>query len=588
MALQTKEIGVTASRGHHNFRLVVNEDRIDSGANVSYCSFYFQLYPAVNGYDWIYNNTVPVTYSVNVAGKSYSGNVMQYDGRSTVTIVGASEIPITHDEDGKKEISFSFGVSSISASYLPGSASNSGTMELTEIPRKATIIDAPNFHDEENPTIKYTNPAGNIVSSLQACISLDGSLADISYRDIPINGTSYTFELTDEERTILRKATVDSNSRSVMFFVKTEINGNTLHSFLKKIFTIIDGLPTLSPQAKDINQKTIALTGDEEIFVRNHSIAEVSTGAKAHKEATVSSQKISCGSKNVNGASGTISPVESGNFEFSVTDNRNNTINRTLKKKFVEYINLTCNLKANAPDAEGDMTFTISGNCFNGSFGAKDNVVNVYYRYKVSDDVYGEWVKGAVALNADNTYSAEIALFGLDYTKRHTFQARAEDLIMSISSAEKTVVTIPLFDWGEKDFRFNIATYCKELFVRIDGEDKTIFEALGDYIVEQGTSDIWTYRKWNSGIAEIWGYASAESETEDIVSTLFPFPFKIISIVSANASPIFNAWNIDSCYLNQQDNMSDVNNANLCYRAKDSSGLRYGFSMQLVVKWKEA
>lgn len=29
-----------------------------------------------------------------------------------------------------------------------------------------------------------------------------------------------------------------------------------------------------------------------------------------------------------------------------------------------------------------------------------------------------------------------------------------------------------------------------------------------DYIVEQGTSGIWTYRKWNSGIAEFWGYYS--------------------------------------------------------------------------------
>lgn len=30
-------------------------------------------------------------------------------------------------------------------------------------------------------------------------------------------------------------------------------------------------------------------------------------------------------------------------------------------------------------------------------------------------------------------------------------------------------------------------------------------EALADYIVEQGTSGIWTYRKWASGIAECWG-----------------------------------------------------------------------------------
>lgn len=28
---------------------------------------------------------------------------------------------------------------------------------------------------------------------------------------------------------------------------------------------------------------------------------------------------------------------------------------------------------------------------------------------------------------------------------------------------------------------------------------------INDYVVETGTSGIWTYRKWNSGIAECWG-----------------------------------------------------------------------------------
>lgn len=27
---------------------------------------------------------------------------------------------------------------------------------------------------------------------------------------------------------------------------------------------------------------------------------------------------------------------------------------------------------------------------------------------------------------------------------------------------------------------------------------------IADYVVEQGTSGIWVYRKWNSGIAEVW------------------------------------------------------------------------------------
>lgn len=36
-----------------------------------------------------------------------------------------------------------------------------------------------------------------------------------------------------------------------------------------------------------------------------------------------------------------------------------------------------------------------------------------------------------------------------------------------------------------------------------------ILDALkADYVVEQGTSGIWTYRKWNSGVAECWGVES--------------------------------------------------------------------------------
>ena len=34
-----------------------------------------------------------------------------------------------------------------------------------------------------------------------------------------------------------------------------------------------------------------------------------------------------------------------------------------------------------------------------------------------------------------------------------------------------------------------------------------------DYIVEEGTSGIWTYRKWNSGIAECWGIRSNINES---------------------------------------------------------------------------
>lgn len=51
----------------------------------------------------------------------------------------------------------------------------------------------------------------------------------------------------------------------------------------------------------------------------------------------------------------------------------------------------------------------------------------------------------------------------------------------------------------------------KELLTGIINKIQQIAEKLGliaDYIVEQGTSGIWTYRKWNSGVAECWGVHS--------------------------------------------------------------------------------
>ena len=38
-------------------------------------------------------------------------------------------------------------------------------------------------------------------------------------------------------------------------------------------------------------------------------------------------------------------------------------------------------------------------------------------------------------------------------------------------------------------------------------------DTIADYIVEQGTSGIWTYRKWNSGIAECWASDITSSDS---------------------------------------------------------------------------
>jgi hypothetical protein len=58
-----------------------------------------------------------------------------------------------------------------------------------------------------------------------------------------------------------------------------------------------------------------------------------------------------------------------------------------------------------------------------------------------------------------------------------------------------------------------------------------VVDDAADYVVEQGMVDGWTYRKWNSGIAEMWLYTYA-TETADWDDTLIVsnnvLPFNLI------------------------------------------------------------
>ena len=227
--------------------------------------------------------TITVTQDGSVI---YNGSFTHGAPLNSTTTLFEIKIDVKHKSDG------SSGVIAASYNYDSGWCKASSSTTLAKIPRNATIASATNFNDEENPSIAYSNPAGTIVTSLQACISLNRKAADVPYRDIDKNGTSYTFNLTDEERKTLRLATTGSNSRTVIFFVKTVISGTTIYDTLERTFSIINGKPTLEPSVIDVNEKTKALTGDNNILVRYFSDAQVNAGTEVYKESTIKSQKI--------------------------------------------------------------------------------------------------------------------------------------------------------------------------------------------------------------------------------------------------------------------------------------------------------
>ena len=401
--------------------------------------------------------------TINIGGvsKSFSGTVVLLPNDTPIVVATYSRT-ITHNADGTKSVSL-LATGGIKGTTFT-STSCSGTATLTAIPRQATLNSATNFNDEGNPTITYTNSAGSAVSSLQACIAnADTNSVLVAYRDISKTGTSYTFSLTTAERTKLRNAFTTSNSGAVKFYVKTEINGTTYYSSLTKTFSIINAKPIINPTAVDTGSVSTALTGDANKVIKGYNIMSVAINATAQKGATLKSYKISCGGKSITTATGTLSYVDSGTFTFTATDSRGNTTTQTLNKTLINYVKLTCNLTAEAPTTAGDMSFTIKGNYFNGSFGTTANTLTVQYRYKTNSGSYGSWTT-ITATKSGNTYTATGSLTGLNYLNSYTIQARALDKIANGAdntrapaySAEKKVKTTPIFDWGEDDFRFNV------------------------------------------------------------------------------------------------------------------------------------
>ena len=133
---------------------------------------------------------------------------------------------------------------------------------------------------------------------------------------------------------------------------------------------------------------------------------------------------------------------------------------------------------------DGTARLSLKGNYFNKSFGAKSNSLQITYQVDS-----GELIDVVATLD-DNTYKATVDLTGFDYTRSFAFTITVMDELDTVTKPLTLQPGIPVFDWGQKDFAFHVP-------VSINGITL-------DYIVEQGTLNGWTYRKWNSGLAECW------------------------------------------------------------------------------------
>ena len=361
------------------------------------------------------NNRTVINWSVVGAGGSTTswykaGNFKVVINGSTVyetgqndrislyngTTVASGQATIGHNSDGTK--SFSASVEAGIYTYARN-VSGSGSWALTNIPRQANLTSAPDFNDEQNPTINYSNPAGNAVTYLQACIaSTDGQTIYVGYRDISKTGSSYTFNLTTAERDALRNRCPNSNSLSLKFYVMTVIGGNTFYSSIQKTMSITNGNPTFSSSNisyKDNNSTTTAVTGNNQQLVQNLSKLLVTiTSATAKKGASISKYEATINgvTKSITSAGnidyGVINSSENLTLSVKVTDSRGNTTTATKTVTFLAWSLPSAVVSLKRKNNYENETY-LTVNASYSSVNSKNSITITYAFKKSTDSSYG-------------------------------------------------------------------------------------------------------------------------------------------------------------------------------------------------------
>lgn len=387
-----------------------------------------------------------------VYNKGTDYRIRLYNG----TVVATGTKTITHNPNGTR----SFGVSIQGGIYTYAvNVTGATTFDLNTIPR-ASSISCTAVNIESNPTITISRASSSFTHTITYAFgTLTGTIATktgattITYWKIP---ASFYGQIPNAKVGYGTLTCITYNGSTEIGRSTCELVATTDENKCAPEVSLFD--------VADIKANTTALTGDQNTLVRYASTAMYAIEAKPRNSATIVSKTI-----NGNPLS-SIEKVETGDFTLAVKDSRGYTTIVMVSKPLIKYEKLTCNIVARRTDpTSGNATLELSGNYFPGSFGAKGNTIIVQYRKAGASG----WVSAKPTIK-DNTYSHVFNLSNLDYTQAFSFEISVYDELMGIAKTVTIPKGVPVFDWGEDDFQFNVP-------VKINGTltigDQTITEA---------------------------------------------------------------------------------------------------------------
>ncbi len=374
-----------------------------------------------------------------------------------------------------------------------------------------------------------------------------------------------TVTLTAAQRTTLLNAMASMKSFTGTFAVSSYHGQLQIGSTSSKTATVqttaANSAPTISDFTyADSYTTTKNLTGNDQLFVQDYSTLKVTPGtATAKNGASISNYTASCNglsSSNTTGSAlsvGKVAKSGSVTVTLTVTDSRGYTasVSKTItvlpySKPKVSSVTLR---RTNDIEAEMQLKFSGSISAVTVDGTQKNSVVYVRYQYKkTSESSYGSYasIVSATTRSGISFSYSNLELCSLDANTSYDFHLQIQDKLYSLSSLDLYFTVpqgTPLIALRKK--KVGINTPEPQATLDVAGDMRVDGSPLADFVIQQGTSGIWTYRKWKSGIAECWCQHSFTAtvsvawgvlfESAAISLPAFPFSFAEIPQVHISA-----------------------------------------------------
>ncbi len=378
-----------------------------------------------------------------------------------VTTVITHTARVYHDADGAKTltISASGGITKPAEASLK-STSISEEITLDTIPR-ASGVSATDCNVGGCSTVVVDKKSSSFLSSLSYRF---GNLSGYVTGAGGISDTEEIFSQTVLNFSVPERfyEEIPNSPTGICTLTCRTYQGSTLVGSRETNFTVTAAqslcAPEISITVVDDNIRIESLTAGKEL-VLNASHAKCTVEAIPKHGATIKNIQVA---GKLQQDYVMLAPLTSPTIAYSATDSRGYTTQKVYTPKIVPYVPLTANVSVKRETPTGDTAIIrVTGQCFQGEFEAGRNLLVI----NITEPETGTEYQLRPELRQDNTYEITAKLSGFAYDRSYSLSLFIWDEVTEIEKTAQLLPGVPVFDWGEGDFRFHVPVYMPKLYV---------------------------------------------------------------------------------------------------------------------------